>query len=169
MLVISIVLILVLALIVFVTKKKLFCFKRTQLDAFKKSDKGAVDELEVDEPEVGKKMDKSQSEFIKSVTGGSAEILNSPNFAIYPTGTRIVNRERMYRSKVVVGGVDENESDDSSSLNSLGGGGEMRVRYQSLEFQVHSSLNLRGGSIFLYFTFPQNVTVLFAIAVFKLA
>lgn len=140
MLVISFVIVLVLAFIAFATKKKLCCFKRTQLAAFKKTDVSAVDEP-VDEPEVGKKMDKSQSEFIKSVTGGNAEILNSPNFVLNPTGTRTRNRERIYESRD--GEVDQNESDDSSSLNSTVG--EPRVRYQSLEFEVHSNLNLRGN------------------------
>jgi hypothetical protein len=82
MLVISIVLILVLALIAFLMKKKLCCYKNRQLAA------AAFDKSDSCEASGDKKSDKSQSEFIKSVTVGvdvdAASVLRSPAaFVLY--------------------------------------------------------------------------------------
>ena len=145
MLVISIVLILVSILIGVATKKKLCC-KSNQLAAFKKSDNVGDDSpVDVNEP---KKKDKFETEFIKSVTGGdSAAILNSPAFVLYSNSVRPGHRdrERVYKSRSRQSGFDaeaEARADDSSSLNSAGS--ELRARYQSLEFEVHSSSNVQG-------------------------
>ena len=148
MLVISIVLILVSILIGVATKKKLCC-KSNQLAAFKKSD-NVGDDSPVDVNEQKKKKDKFESEFIKSVTGGdSAAILNSPAFVLYSNsvrpGHRDRERERVYKSRSRQSGFDaeaEARADDSSSLNSAGS--ELRARYQSLEFEVHSSSYVQG-------------------------
>ena len=146
MLVISIVLILVSILIGVATKKKLCC-KSNQLVAFKKSD-NVGDDSPVDVNEPKKKKDKFESEFIKSVTGGdSADILNSPAFVLYSNSVRLGHRdrERVYKSRSRQSGFDaeaEARADDSSSLNSAGS--ELRARYQSLEFEVHSSSNVQG-------------------------
>jgi len=108
-LVTSVALIVVLASIVLAVKKSDCCCRnrRDRIAAFKKAGGAGEDPESGKSGESGpKKLDKSQSEFIKSVTGvDSGSILNSPAFVLYSNSVRpghrkpeAATRHKIYKS-----------------------------------------------------------------------